>query len=225
MPLPRKRFGRAVPFFTESFALKDRNGEDLGRLLAAVGLKIAHELAHDHAKSALLDRLEGRLAAVLVNPGVEHRGSGAVAREFLDKLLRLSATTRPGKLAFSGENPFPEPRQKFFFRSGNRPVLRHMGMQINEPGEHNDSVGMQPAHALGTRFAHQIIVIADFCDQSVFDDNRPVADGAQLSVLRGIQKVATNANRSDHGRDAQSRPGFWPQKNDPGKRQQKTTNP
>ena len=84
----------------------------------AVGPKVHHHLAQDHAQAALLRRFEADIAAVLVNGGVNHRGGRAVPGQLVKKERRFLPRFRAGEFALDRKNVLAQPGQQLAFASG-----------------------------------------------------------------------------------------------------------
>src|SRR5207237_486291 len=81
-------------------------------------IKVHHCLAQDNAQSALLGGFEPDFATVFENRRIDHRGGGAVAGKFVEKLRRLGPRLWSGELTFDGKNVLAQPWKQFALASG-----------------------------------------------------------------------------------------------------------
>src|SRR6267143_1340173 len=188
-------FFSPVPFATKPFALQQRNREHFFRLELAIRPEVHHRLAQDNAQSALLGGFEPDFATVFENRRIDHRGGGAVAGKFVEKLRRLGPRLWPSELAFDGKNVLAQPRKQFALASGDCGILGQVRMAIDEPGKNRHRPPLDPPDRFGSLPPAKIIIIARSGDPSVFDNNGPIPPAAQVAKFRRVDQETANAKQ------------------------------
>ena len=130
----------AMPFPAKPFAFDEGNRKDFLGLELAVGPKVHHHFAQDHAQPALRRRFEANVATVLVNGCIDHRGRRAAPGQFLEEKRCFLPRFGPGEFALDRKNVLAQPGQQLAFASGDGRVLGQVGVAIDQPGENRHRV-------------------------------------------------------------------------------------
>src|SRR5438132_1505735 len=76
-----------------------------------------------------------------------------------------------------------------------------MRVDVNQAGKDRDALRVQPGNLFAARLCAQFIVAAGFRDESIFNDERAIAQRAQSAPLRRVNEPAADAEkRSVHAR-------------------------
>ena len=183
-----------MPLAAKPFAFDQGNGKDLLRLQLSIRPEIHHHFAEDYAETALFRRFEPNLATLFVDGGVNHRGGGPVARQFMKEKGRFQPGFRSGEVALDRKDIFAEPGQELALAARHGGILGKMRVTIDQPRKNDGRSAIEPSDRRGALAFSQIIVGPGLGDPAVRDDYRAVAVAAQGSVSRRVDQEPADAD-------------------------------
>src|SRR4029077_1650613 len=159
------------------------------------GTEIHHHLTQNGAQPAYFSCLETYLAAVFVNRGVSHDCGCPIAGKFVEELRSFVSSSWSSKFPFDRENVLPQPGNHFALAARACGILGQMSMAIDQARKNRNRPVFDPTDGSRPVYATEIIVVTDFRDPAIVDNDCAIRPTAQCAEIRRVDKEASDAER------------------------------